>query len=150
MRNAKGFTLVELMIVVVIVGILAALAIPNFIAMQARAKEASVKGNMHRFQMSSEDYAMTHEGVYAQDAAQIGCTLRNPFGASLACIEDRSSMFGPMTSVVRGVVSYGDSLGRGYVIKANGDHGPLRLVLSGGDTDLLIVGAVGQGLGGSE
>ena len=65
-RNQKGFTLIELMIVVVIIGILAAIAIPNFIAMQNRAKEGSTKANMHTLQLAAEDYGVQSDGVYAR------------------------------------------------------------------------------------
>src|SRR5438046_3063966 len=91
MRTEKGFTLIELMIVVVIIGILAAIAIPNFIAMQNRAKEGSTKANMHTLQLAAEDYGVRNDGVYAADmtssgsptvAASLPASFKNPFDAT--------------------------------------------------------------------
>ena len=141
LRNQKGFTLIELMIVVVIIGILAAIAIPNFIAMQNRAKEGSTKANMHTFQLSAEDYGVQNDGIYADGAALVagllpaaGTTFKNPFsqltGTGNAWVDVGSILTacpGPA-----GIVSYSDTATVNYTIRGEGKAADLPLVLTAG------------------
>lgn len=70
-KNRPGFTLIELMIVVLIIGILAAIAIPNYVRMKASAQEAKVKGNAHTVQLAAEDFAVRNDGIYSDAGADL-------------------------------------------------------------------------------
>lgn len=68
--NSKGFTLIELMIVVAIIGILAAIAIPNFLTYQCKARQAEAKTNLGAVRVSQEAYYAEYD-TYS-DLSNIG------------------------------------------------------------------------------
>jgi len=67
MRKEKGFTLIELMVVIVIIAILAAVALPNFMGATEKARESAVTSAVKTLQTSLELYATDHNGEYTDN-----------------------------------------------------------------------------------
>lgn len=72
MNTGKAFTLIELLIVVAIIGILAAIAVPNFLNAQVRAKLAQARGDMRALATAVEMYGIDH-GAYPCDGQEPDC-----------------------------------------------------------------------------
>jgi type IV pilus assembly protein PilA len=81
-KVVKGFTLIELMIVVAIIGILAAIAIPNFVKFQCRSKTSEAKGNLKAMYVAQESYRAEHDTYVADCAAACGAASTNQVGFS--------------------------------------------------------------------
>lgn len=99
-NNQKGFTLIELMIVVAIIGILAAIAIPNFLNYQLKSKTAEAKVNLGAIATSQESWRAERD-TYILCAAYPGAptTAKQTWAGGVAAGNFTSIGFAPSGDV---------------------------------------------------
>ena len=116
-KNKSGFTLIELMIVVAIIGILAAIAIPKFASLIRKSAEGASKGNLGAIRSALSIYYGDMEGQYPGNLASmtIAGKYLNPVPSA------RAPNYHPDTStVLEGASSSNDGAGWLYN-NINGD-----------------------------
>src|SRR5437660_2424141 len=113
-RRSRGFTLIEMMVVLVVIGILAAAIIPQFLHTAKDAKVSAAKGNvaelesaLQRFYVNMDRFPTTEEGLKALVEAPAG---------------EESKWRGPYISILRD-----DPVGSTYQYRDTGPQPPTNV-----------------------
>jgi prepilin-type N-terminal cleavage/methylation domain-containing protein len=111
-RNRKGFTLVELAVVIVIIGVLAAFGVPRFLKSVERSKAAEAFQYLSAVRAAQERY-LAKEGTYTSVLTNLDITQTSPkyFGIG-TCSENHATQGSPTWSLTltrdSATSSYGD------------------------------------------
>ncbi len=105
-RNQKGFTLIELMIVVAIIGILAAIAIPNFLKYQAKSRQSEARVNLGGIFVAETSYFAEQARYNDFDAigfALAGSSNRYSYRAMATSVSGTTVSAGSVQLIAAGV-----------------------------------------------
>ena len=126
-RGSPGFTLIELMIVVAVIGILAAIVLPLYGSLQQRARVSKVQADLRSIASAASGY-MAHTGSLPPDIPSLVATASNPEG----------QIAGPFLNGVPTLPSGGSPTWSAYAYTSNA-NGTFSISATGDGTTISVL-----------
>jgi general secretion pathway protein G len=125
LKKRGGFTLIEIMVVVVIMGLLAAIVVPNVMARMEEARRTTTKTQIESFASSLEMYRM-HNGVYPTTQQGLSALVRKP---TIAPVPKKY----PPEPYIKNIPD--DPWGNPYIYRCPGEKGAYDIISTARDSE---------------